>query len=196
MKKMVLLSILFTVFAHLTAYAHGDNVGETIGYVIDIEGDVVHFVGEPVTPRGFSNARVSIGGAPVYDLRTGYRVSVDDIMVDDDIRIAYHVPLSQSGKLEPYPAVVAWLNWDCDTAAVFTVVVSDNISSSEESTVFLCENERYRVAITPDTIIQDQYSGRLTPADIHPGMEFFVWVDVLTASTPALVYPHKVVVVY
>ncbi|MCL2197890.1 MAG: hypothetical protein FWB80_03100 [Defluviitaleaceae bacterium] len=196
MKKFIMAALVFIFFLNLTAYAYGDNVGETIGYVIDIEDDVVHFMGEPLTPRGFSNARVSIGGAPVYDLRTGFRVSAEEIMVDDDIRIAYYVPLSQSGKLEPFPAVVAWLNWDCDSAAVFTVTVSDNISSSEESTVFLCSNGKYRVAITPDTVILDPYSGQLTPADIHPGMEFFVWVDILTASTPALIYPEKVVLVY
>lgn len=178
----------------LTAFAAGDNVGETIGYVTDIRGDVVHVTGEPLTESGFEAAAVRIGNAPVYDLRTGERVSKREIFRDTDVRIAYFVP--ESGPLQmPLSAVVVWLNWNEDDAAVFTVRVSENIYVGADSTVFLCADGKYRVELTPDTVIYDPLNGLISHREVTPGMEFFVWVDILTASTPALIYPDKVVVV-
>jgi len=193
MKKNVIAFFAFIIVAlsSLTVFADGDNVGETIGYVMEINGDIVHIAGESLTENGFSDVLISVGNAPVYDLISGFRVYVEDIEQDMGIRTAYY-----AGSAEPFPAVVVWLNWNDDDAAVFTVVVSENINSGADGMVFLSTDGKYRVAITPDTIILDPYYGLLLPEDIVPGMEFFVWVDMITASTPALVYPDKVVVVH
>jgi hypothetical protein len=175
----------------LTVFAYGDNVGETIGYVSDIHGEVICIEGEPLTEHGFSDVFIRLGNAPVYDLLTGFRVCSEDIFPDTDIRAAYTIT-----RNEPFPAVVVWLNWDNEHAAAFTVTASENINTGSDETVFLCKNGKYCVVIAPETIIIDPHYGTLSHEDITSGMEFFVWVDMITASTPALVYPDKVVVVY
>ncbi|MCL1884175.1 MAG: hypothetical protein FWF81_10560 [Defluviitaleaceae bacterium] len=190
MKKACMLAILIVAFCGLTVFAYGDSVGETIGYVREIDGDVVHIVGEPLTENGFPDVFVKIGSAPIYDLLTGFRVYAEDILNDMDIRMAYRVQ-----KTEPFHAMVVWLNWDDDDAAVFTVTVSDNINNNADGVAFLCANSRYRVELTHDTLIIDPLYGEISPKDIFAGMELFIWVDMITASTPALVYPNKVVVV-
>jgi len=108
-----------------------------------------------------------------------------------DIRVAYQIR-----KTEPFPAVVAWLNWNDENAAVFTVTVSENIVGDENDVIFLSADGKYRVALTPETIIYDPIHGLLSPREISHGTELFVWVDMITASSPALVFPDKVVVVY
>jgi hypothetical protein len=195
MKKW-LITLCIMSFIAFPAISVTKEIGETIGYVVDINGDLIHIVGEPLEDDGFIGALVRLGNAPVYDLRTGFRVFPETIKKDMDIRLAYHIPPgANAGHSEPFAAVVAWLNWNEDDAAVFTVEVSENINNGEEGLAFLSSDGKYRVVITPETIITDPQNKNLTPADIHPGMEFFVWVDILTASSPALIYPHKVVVV-
>ncbi|MCL1842887.1 MAG: hypothetical protein FWF79_03670 [Defluviitaleaceae bacterium] len=188
----IICVICFIVSPNLTVFAVGDNVGETIGFAEDIFDDAVRVVGEPLTASGYSSAYVSIGNAPVYDLLTGLRVDASEIYRGTEIRVAYD---TRRG-VEPFPAIVVWLNWGYEDAAVFTVVVSDNIRGDGDSTVFLCADEKYRVSLDSDTIIFDPHLGFLSHDNIRPGMEFFVWVDMITASTPALVFPEKVVVVH
>lgn len=190
MKKFFFAAVLAAAVACLTAFADGDNVGETIGFVADAHGDVLHVVGEPLNERGLWSALVRLNDAPVYDLRTGTRLRTGAIEPGTDVRVAYDL----RGD-EPLCAVVVWLNWSDDDAAAFTVVVGDNIFSNDEGTVFLCANEKYRVSVSSGTTIIDPERGHLFPSDIVPGMEFFVWTDMVTASSPALVYPDKVVVV-
>ena len=184
--------ICLSLLCCLPVYGYDGAFGsdETIGYVMSIHGDIVRVIGEPLDSDGFSDVVVSIGNAPVYDLRTGFRVLPQSIRENTDIRVAY-----RTGEAEPFPAIVAWLNWNDDDAAVFTVTVSENINTGED-TIFLCADEKYRVVLTPKTIINDPFHGLLSPQDIVPGTELFVWVDMITASAPALVYPEKVVVVY
>ncbi|MCL2047981.1 MAG: hypothetical protein FWG87_04565 [Defluviitaleaceae bacterium] len=189
---------IIILFSGLTVFAYdvnvnttGENVGETIGYVINIHGDILHIDGEPLTVSDFSNVLVNIARAPIYDLRTGFRVLSQSIREDTALRVAYEI-----GGGEPFPAVAAWLNWDDDDAAAFTVEVSESISAGYSDTAFLSADGKYRVTLTPETLIFDPFHGILSPSDIVHGMELFVWVDMITASTPALVYPDKVVVVY
>ncbi|MCL2578268.1 MAG: hypothetical protein FWE27_09545 [Defluviitaleaceae bacterium] len=189
--KKIILFIFIVLMQSLTVFCLNDNVGEIIGYVVEVHGDIVHIIGEPLTEDGFSDALIRLGNAPIYDLRTGFRVDVYDIEKDMDIRMAF-----KTSDAEPFSAMVVWLNWNDNDAAVFTVVASENINIGEDDAIFLSADGKYRVALTPETIILDPYSGILLPCDIAPGMEFFVWVDMITASTPALVYPDKVVVVY
>ncbi|MCL2355824.1 MAG: hypothetical protein FWC70_01535 [Defluviitaleaceae bacterium] len=185
-----LFAAILIAGAGLTVYARSDNVGETIGFIMEMSGDVLHVVGEPLSESGFASVLVSAGNAPIYDLTTGFRVSANALREGIDVRAAY----SLRGD-EPLSSVVLWLNWSDENAAAFTVTVGENIVTGDDSAVFLCENERYRVAITADTTIIHPRHGRLSPADIVPGMEFFIWTDMITASSPASVYPEKVVVV-
>ena len=185
-----IIAALFLALQGLTVFGNPDNVGETIGFVMELSGDVLHVVGEPLNERGFSSVLVCVYDAPVYDLRTGFLVGAHAITEDSDVRVAYDL-----WGDEPHSAVVVWLNWSCVDAAAFTVIVGENIVSGEDAAIFLCANEKYRVAVTAETTIYDPRRGHLSPADIVPGMEFFVWTDMITASSPALVYPEKIVVV-
>jgi hypothetical protein len=190
MKKYFALLILICAFWNLTAFAYGDNVGETIGFVADFYGDTVYIAGEPLNAHGLKDVYVCVGDAPVYDLTTGFRAFASEIEIGTDIRAAYFAE-----GAEPFGALIVWLNWDNDDAAGFTVVVSENINFAADGTVFLSADGKYRVAVSPNTLIIDPHTGLLSPEEITPGMEFFVWVDMITASTPALVYPDKVVLV-
>lgn len=191
MKKpfFMLCAFCFTIVQCLTVIGVGGNVGEIIGYVTDIYGDIVHIVGEPPDNDEILQAQIQIGNAPVYDLRTGFRVPASEITTDMDIRVVF------GSSEEPLSAKVVWLNWDDEDAAVFTVVASDNINFSADGAVFLSADGKYRVALTPETEILHPIHGWISPTQITPGTEFFVWVDMITASTPALVFPDKVVVV-
>jgi hypothetical protein len=187
--KKIFCAVFLIALSNLTVFAYDDNVGETIGYVAEISGDTVLVVGEPLKRNGLASALVRLGNAPVYDLTTGFRTRADEIKKDADIRVAYNL---QGG--EPFCAIVVWLNWDEDDAAVFTVAVSENINSGDD-VVFLSADGKYRVALTRETIILDAQGKKLSPENVTAGMEFFVWVDMITASTPALVYPDKVVLI-
>ncbi|MCL1844656.1 MAG: hypothetical protein FWF77_02000 [Defluviitaleaceae bacterium] len=190
--KACIFAVVAAIFIALQGVeVFGDNkIGETIGFVMEISGDVLHVVGDPLTPSGYASVLVSVGDAPVYDLKTGHRVRADAITLDSDVRVAYNL-----GGDEPHSAVVFWLNWSCADAAAFSVFVGESIVISEDSATFLCANEKYRITITADTTIIDPNRGYLSPAEITTGMEFFVWTDMITASFPALVFPEKIVVV-
>lgn len=194
MKKFFFACFCFVLISCTTVFA-ANEISETIGYVQEICGGVAYVVGEPLKDSGYTAVAVNIGDAPIYDLRTGFRVFAHEIQADMDIRVAYIIPENPRAD-DIFSAVVVWLNWDDDDAAVFTVTVSENITYGADNLVFLSADGKYRVALTPETQILDPAQGSLTLRDIEPGMEFFVWVDILTASTPALIYPEKMVLVY
>ena len=199
MKKCVavVFAVALVVFSPVTIAGLG--VDETLGFISSfdggraMQGDIVLVVGEPLTENGLSEVPVKIGNAPVYDLLTGFAIDPAVITADIGVRAAYGANPLECGS---FPAVTLWLNWDCDQAAAFTVVVSENISWTDEDAVFLSSDGKYRVAFTPDTVIIDPFHGDFHLSDVEPGMEFFLWVDMITASTPAWVYPDKAVLVY
>jgi len=191
MKKLLIcLFAVAAVFQGLTVLAAGDNVNETIGSVVSLEGDKIGVVGEAITDGGLTEVVVRVGGAPIFDLRTGLPITLQDIVPEMGVRAAYE---KSEGVAN---AVAIWVNWDFDDAAVFTVLASENIHYGADGVVFLSADGKYRVVLNQETQILDYNHNPLTPADIAPGMEFFVWVDILTASCPALVYPDKVVQIY
>lgn len=190
MRKFVLLLVVLIFTASVPVFGNAYKIGETIGYVVEFDGEFLHIVGEPVRDLGLSDVIVRVGNVPIYDLLTGFPVDSDEIFEDVSIRMVYSLY-----EGEPLDALTIWLNWDFDDAAVFTVVVSGSIQYGEDFCIFLSADEKYRVTLTPDTVIIDPYYGRLSLADVEPGQEFFLWVDMITASAPALVYPDKAVLV-
>jgi len=191
MKKLFAALLMFLTFATGATIDRPCNIGETIGTVSNIYDRYVHVVGEPLTAAGHKNVIVNIADAPIFDLVTGYSAQISDVKKGMNIRIAYEV----SEKKEP-TALVIWLNCEHESSAVFTVVVSDNIQYGHNNCVFLSHDGKYRVTISHKTVIIDPYYGHISPSDIQPGQEFFVWVDTITASSPSLVYPDKVVLIY
>jgi len=187
---LALCTIFYATIYLTTATANGmyilEEVSETIGYVQSLEKNILHVVGEPLTVNGYASVAVDISHAPIYDLRTGFLVDQSHITKNMGVRVAY----------EHDNAIVVWLNEDYEDAAVFTAEVSENIMHYDDYSVFLSADGKYRISLTQDTIILDPLYGELLPSEIIPGMEFFIWVDMITASSPSLVYPDKVVVVY
>ena len=192
MKKILpLLLCLVLTFPILTAGGiDGSKIGETIGYAAEFDGSRLRIIGEPLTDSGLEDVVIYVGAAPIYDLLTGFPADIGAINEDMSVRAVYSV-----GGYEPFDALAVWLNWDYDDAAVFTVMVSGSISYGEDHCIFLCSDGKFRVTLAPDTVIIDPYYGFLSPGDVKPGQEFFIWVDMVTASTPALVYPDQVVLV-
>ncbi|MCL2840611.1 MAG: hypothetical protein FWE05_07525 [Defluviitaleaceae bacterium] len=193
MKKMIIcLVAVLIAFQSLTVLAVGDNVNETIGTILSIENDKIRVKGEAITDGGQTEIVIHVGDAPIFDLRTGLPVSLQNVSPNMGIRAAYEIV----GTDTPAKAVAIWLNPEDEDAAVFTVLVSENIQYGTDGVVFLSVDEKYRVVLNQESQILDYNHAPLTSANIVPGMEFFVWVDMITASCPALVYPDKVVQIY
>ena len=189
MKKLT--AALFIICALILTTSESICAGsETIGYIEGFDGENIHIVGEAITSDAYEDVIVNINNAPVYDLLTGFRVGANTIREGMSARASYI-----TGWNEPYDALAVWLNWDSNAAAVFSVAVSGNIHYGEDSCVFISNNGKYRVTISPETVIICPQYGRLTHMDILPGQEFFVWVDMITASNPAEVYPDKIVLI-
>lgn len=177
-------------FVFIIGYAvivNGYNLSEIIGYVEDYDGSNMYITCAGVS-HGYEDAVITIENAPIYDLRTGFNVGNNAITIGSSARAVF----SPTGA-EPFQALGVWLNWDAHDAAVFAVEVSRNVQQNFDSTVFISYDGKYRVTITPETVIICPQRGRLSHLDIFPGQELFVWVDMITASSPAEVYPDKVV---
>jgi len=190
MKKLVTASLIFFgLLFSLTVIVMGDTVGETLGHVLKIEDGFIYLQGEVITKDGFNEVKIKVGDAPIYDLITGSRKMLDDIKIDMSIRAAYL--LNEGDTLAQ--AITIWLNWEENDAAVFTTYVSENITYGEEAVFFLSEDKKYRIVLTLETPVYTFGDKKLSIQKIKPGMEFFVWVDMITAGSPALVYPYKIV---
>jgi len=189
MKKLSMMACLF-IIANLTVIAYGGMYtgNETIGYVHAFDGERLHVVGEAITHSGREDVLIDISSAPIYDLLTGHQVSPRAVHEGVSIRVAYVI-----SHKEPFDALAVWLNWDSSEAAVFSAMVSENIQYIDGACVFLSSDGKYRITLSQDTVIICPRRGQLTPMDIVPGHEFFVWVDMITASSPAKVFPDKVV---
>jgi len=188
MRKLISVLAIALHLTILTAngmYISGE-ISETIGNVVCIDGTSLHVVGEPLVAAGCSDVIIDISDARIYDLRTGFPVDIGYIEKDMSVRVAYDTSKT---------ALAIWLHYDYADSAVFSVVVSDNIQYGHDYCVFLCTDGKYRVTLAPETIILDPHYGKLSPADILPGQEFFLWVEMITASSPSLVYPDKVVLI-
>ncbi|MCL2572514.1 MAG: hypothetical protein FWE11_08930 [Defluviitaleaceae bacterium] len=190
MRKWMLVTFILIIFPCLTVKATNVTleIDETIGIILDFTNDFLYISGDALTPMGLNEGTIQLGDAPIYDLLTGLPVHAEKIELGAEVRIAYfYVP-------EEIPqAVTIWLYPNHEEAAVFTTTVSDNIHYTPDYCVFLSADGRFRITLTHDTTIYDPTQGFLTPEEIEPGQMFFIWVDILTASSPAQVYPEKVV---
>ena len=167
--------------------ANEAEIDETIGIIESVGWDHLHISGESLTYGGLDDIVVQVGDAPIYDLLTGLPVGIDSVKAGMEARVVYMYGDANS------QAVVIWLHPSHEDAAVFSTVVSDSIYYGPDYTVFLSADGRYRITLTEDTYILMPGYGPIAPADVVPGQEFFVWVDMITASRPALVFPDKVV---
>jgi hypothetical protein len=174
------------VINDLTVYARNDMYWQEIqGVVVSNENGRLHIEGESLT-GGQNEAVVYISGATVYDLLTGYPVRSRDIREGTAAQMSFHGDY----------AFEVWLNCHEEYAAAFKAIASENIQYTADSCVFLTIDGKYRVYLTPDTYIIDPFAGAITPLDVFPGHEMFIWVDMVTASSPALAFPQKAVLIY
>jgi len=188
MQKFIASIFLVTYLTFSTAsgmYMY-EEIGETIGVVVAIDGNTLFVTGEPITKSGLADIVLDITNTPIYDLLTGFPVGAGFIAEDMSIRVAYDI----TGT-----ALAVWLNCDYEDSAVFSVVVSDNIQYGDSYCVFLCSDGKYRITLGPETVVIDPYYGEISPKNILPGQELFLWVEMITASSPSIVYPDKVVLI-
>ena len=199
MKRWTQIFVIFVLVITqcLTVVAAGVNVEnshfeveETIGIIQDYSQGYLSIMGEPLTAGGLDAAKIELGDALIYCLLTGLPVTVSDIENGIWARVAYVQPPNGLPQ-----AITVWLHPNHEDAAVFTVTVSGNIQYGYDYCVFLSADNKYRVTLTSDTVIYDPVYGAIDPIDVEPGQQFFVWVDMITASSPALVFPDKVVLI-
>lgn len=189
----VLAAIILFGFSIFISTGAECAIHETIGLVESFDGEHLHVTGEPLTVGGYSDIVINISHAPIFDLLTGHPVPIDcQGFYNNFIEVGMSVRIAFTDNME---ALAVWLNFDYEEAAAFSVVVSDNIQYGKDYAVFLCMDGKYRITLAVDTIIIDPLHGEITLADVIPGQEYFVWVDMITASSPAQVYPNKVVLI-
>ena len=191
--RLFAIVVALAILTSLTAKAANVNfeqVDETIGVILDYDNGYLQIHGDPLTPGGFFEATIDIGDAPIYNLLTGLPASVNSLVPGTQVRTAYFSHPDAAPQ-----AVAIWLHPNHKNAAAFTITVSDNIQYGHGYCNFLSTDGRYRIILTDDTYILDPTYGPQAPEYIEPGQTMFVWVDVLTASSPALVYPEKVVTI-
>lgn len=163
---------------------NSEDIFEMAGFVAGINGSLLHIVGEPFAHAGHWDIVVDGADGQVYDLLTGFPTSIDNIKEGQNVRVAY----DRSQR-----ALAVWLNYGHAHGAVFSATVSENIWYGTDYCVFLCTDSKYRITLTAETVIIDPYHGKILSQDVLPGQSFFIWVDTITASSPSLVYPEKVV---
>jgi len=170
----------------LTIYATGgmnilgqQEISEIFGVVSGITGNILEISGD-------EDIVLNIERTPMYDLLTGLPIEPSFIEIGMNLRVAY----------TEHTALTVWVNPDTPYSAVFSVIASENIQFGHDFCEFLCTVGKYRIVLSPNAEIIDPLHGAISPLDISPGQEFFIWVDMITASHPALVYPDKVVLIY
>ena len=196
-KRMLVFALALTMVTCLTARASSvtlkTEIEETMGIILDYARGFIYISGEALTPAGYDEVIVELGDAPIYNLLTGLPVSAGSLKPGIEARIAYY-PYNDCLD-EAAQAVTVWLYPSHQDAAVFTTTASDNIHYGPGYCVFLSADGKYRITLTDDNLILDSTGRPLAPEDIEPGQAFFIWVDMITASSPALVYPDKVVII-
>lgn len=173
----------------LTAYAdNGMYLQEIYGYVTDRQYDCIQIEGEWLTQPGIAGqVTLDTSMALVYDLLTGFPVHTDMIDEGMTVRASY----GYGGYAD-----TIWLNCDDPRAAAFKATVSENIYYSRNESVFLTHDGKYRITLSPHTLVIDPYVGLIGADEIEPGQQMFIWAEMVTASCPAQVYPEKVVIIY
>ena len=191
MKPKSLLTIAFILTFALTAFISDDTfeIGEIIGVIETLDDGAAYISGETLF-GDLGSALIELGDAPVYNLLTGLPVLHEELLIGMEVRIAYALEVDAIPQ-----AITLWLYPNNENAAVFTARVSENIQYGPDYCSFLSSDGRYRIILYDDSYIFDPFMERIHPTDIIPGQEFFVWVDMITASSPSLVYPDKVVMI-
>lgn len=188
------LIIMAIATSTYTVEAYEPFFYETWGVVAEASDDYIYLTGEPLTDGALTAVILNIGEAPVYDLLTGYPADPEQITEGMWIRAAYDM---RTADTDPplADAAVVWLHYGEEGSAAFKVTVSENIFYDESDCTFMTADGKYRITLTPETIITDTDDGFIEPDDIQPGVSMFIWVDMVTASSPAQAYPDKVMLI-
>ena len=192
MKRKICMALcLALIFANVPSpvKAYGYFL-ETIGEAIPGGDGFLLVSGIGLTEDSWDEVLLRVEGAEVFDLRTGFALSPQDITEGDTLRVVYE-PIQSD-----YPMARALTIYvhagEADTAD-FMVVVSDNIWYSNEGCAFVTVDGKYRITLTDDSLLMDKNGYEMSYDEIVPGMEMFVWATFVTASFPGQVIPDKIV---
>ena len=185
MKKIYLALVMATALAFIPMQAAAvGHYMETLGEAILREDGLLQVTGIGLTENAFDEVLLYFDEADVYDLQTGFAIRPEDIREGDYIRVGY------------CPASVAYeifVHAGEPGSADFMVMVSDNIWYNDDSCAFVTMDGKYRITLTEETMLLDEYGNSLSYDEISPGLEMFVWASFVTASFPGLVMPDKIV---
>ncbi|MDR1664670.1 MAG: hypothetical protein LBR83_07110 [Clostridiales bacterium] len=194
-KFTVLLALLLIFSPARRVFAY--DGAEAFGVVVWDENDWLRLADAAIVGDGYFDGAetfgeeisVHIGGAAVYDLLTGFPAGASGIREGMTVRLGLSGPPSRDMAADE-----VWMNYGEEGAAAFLAVVSENIQYGEGYCTFTTYDGKYRVTLTADTRITDPEYNFYAPEDIRPGQALFVWVDMVTASSPAQAYPDKAVI--
>ena len=183
MKKLCLSLCLAFILATISPVVAYGYFMETLGEVIFLEDGSILVSGIGLTEDASDEVVLFIDKAEIFDLRTGFAMDAADICEGDTVRVVY----------ESDYALEIYIHAGEQNAADFMVVVSDNIWYSDEGCVFVTIDGKYRITLSEDTLLFDEYGYEMSFDEIVPGMEMFVWAAIVTASFPGQVVPDKIV---
>jgi hypothetical protein len=140
--------------------------GEIMGYVTHRDGTQMEIAGDCLGIFAPALARVCNANARIFCLETGLPCH-DEIPIGTAVRAIFD---------EYGSTIILWKHWDSHDAAAFSVVAGQMLTAS----TFLCEDGKYMIFLPDNT-------------HAAAGDEYFIWVEHVTASRPAMVHPRKAV---
>jgi len=176
---MIIVIAAIFISHPVKAYGYMETLGEAA-----LQGDGCLFVsGIGLTDGAYDEIYLYIKNAEIYDLRSGFAMTWEEILTGDQVRVVY----------DEEQAFEIYVHTGDSAAADFMVVVSDNIWQEEDGCVFVTADGKYRITLTEETQLFDNFGYEISCDDIEPGMEMFVWAAFLTASFPGQIIPDKIV---
>jgi len=183
--KLILFALLMTAAIFISYPVNAYGYMETLGEVTPQGDGYLHVSGIGLTDGAFDEILFYAGNAEVYDLRSYFVMSWEEILAGDQVRVVY----------EGDKAFEIYVHAGDSMAADFMVVVSDNIWHEDDGCVFVTIDGKYRITLTEETQLFDSLGYEISWDDIEPGMEMFVWAAFLTASFPGQIIPDKIVLI-
>ena len=168
---------------------------EILGEAIPREDGLLFVSGIGLTDDAWNEILLCIKDAEIYNLRTGFKIEAYDIFEGDIVRVVYEADSQLNSGKSFAQAVIIYTHAGEPESADFMVVVSDNIWYSDEGCSFVTTDGKYRVTLTDESLLLDEYGFEISYEEIIPGMEMFVWASFVTASFPGQVIPDKIVLI-
>ena len=194
MKKLYLvISVALIISCMPSPLAAYSYLLETLGEAIPREDGLLLVSGIGLSEEAWDEVLLYVDEAEIYDLRTGFSMNAQDIYEGDIVRVVYESEGDLNSGSPFAQALIVYAHAGEPDSADLMVVVSDNIWHSGEGCSFVTIDGKYRITLTDESLLLDEYGFEMSFEEITPGMEMFVWASFVTASFPGQLIPEKIV---